>query len=101
MSRQQKSPQQGKNNQEPPLSQLNDQIKDLENRLKNTPDSDSNKEILQQEIEQLKKKLRENNQSHQPNKNNSSIKLVIGGGVIIVVLLIVIAFLLGRQNKRS
>jgi hypothetical protein len=90
----------GGGNQTPSHSELENQIKILEDKLKNTPNSDINKKQLQQELERLKIDLKEKKQPQHSNKeNNFPTGLVVGGGVIIIVLLLVIVFLVRKKRN--
>jgi len=90
------------------ITNLQNQINTLEEKLRKQPNSDSNSEDkeklarLKAEIEALKRKQKDKpqNENEGTEKNNFPYGLVIGGGVVIFLLLIAVIFFWQRSKRK-
>jgi len=88
------------------ITNLKNQVKVLEDKLKNTPSSDTSlqsqyRREIQRIQTQLKEKEKEKEKEVQSKKGDFPTGLVIGGGVVIVIVLLALFFLLGRSSKNK
>ncbi|MCE8162174.1 MAG: hypothetical protein I3264_00135 [Candidatus Moeniiplasma glomeromycotorum] len=88
------------NDKDEEIRQLKAQIKALEEKLRqnpNSPTAQNDRNTLNNLKSKLKQKEKDNSQ--QPNKDQFSYLLVFGGGAI-VVLLIAVVYLVGRSQRK-
>jgi hypothetical protein len=88
------------NDKDEEIRQLKAQIKVLEEKLRQNPNS-PNAQADRTTLNNLKKELKQKENSQQPSKDQFPYLLVFGGGGIVILVILVAAFLIGRSRREK